>query len=171
MNKVDIPDERAAQDRLGACAQTFTRVREGLNAVIFGQEDVIEQTLITLLAGGHGLLIGVPGLAKTKLVDSLGTVLGLDTSRVRSNRFRPLMKQFFWGFVVACLLLGYCGGQSVDAVKFGVPMVWVARVASLYYYAFFWLIMPIVGLIETPKKLPASIAQSVLGDSAAAAAE
>jgi ubiquinol-cytochrome c reductase cytochrome b subunit len=46
-------------------------------------------------------------------------------------------------------------------------MVWVARVASLYYYAFFWLILPIIGLIETPKKLPASIAQSVLGDSAA----
>jgi ubiquinol-cytochrome c reductase cytochrome b subunit len=49
--------------------------------------------------------------------------------------------------------------------------VWVARVASLYYYAFFWLIMPIVGLIETPRKLPASIAQSVLGDTAAAPAE
>jgi ubiquinol-cytochrome c reductase cytochrome b/c1 subunit len=44
----------------------------------------------------------------------------------------------------------------------------VARIASIYYYAFFWLIMPIVGLIETPKKLPASIAQSVLGDRAAA---
>jgi MoxR-like ATPase len=44
---------------------------------------VIEQTLVTLLAGGHGLLIGVPGLAKTKLVDSLGTVLGLDTARVQ----------------------------------------------------------------------------------------
>ena len=41
----------------------------------------------------------------------------------------------------------------------------------LYYFAFFWVIMPIVGLIETPKKLPASIAQSVLGDTAAAAAE
>jgi len=95
----------------------------------------------------------------------------LDTSRVRSCRFRPLMKQFFWGFVVACVLLGYCGSQSVDAVKFGIPMVWVARVASLYYYAFFWLILPIVGLIETPKKLPASIAQSVLGDNAAQPAE
>ena len=83
MNKVDIPDERAAQDRLAAAAATFGRVRDGLSAVIFGQEDVIEQTLITLLAGGHGLLIGVPGLAKTKLVDSLGTVMGLDTSRVQ----------------------------------------------------------------------------------------
>jgi ubiquinol-cytochrome c reductase cytochrome b subunit len=95
----------------------------------------------------------------------------LDTSRVRSCRFRPLMKQFFWAFAVACVLLGYCGAQSVDAARFGIPLVWVARIASLYYYAFFWLILPIVGLIETPKKLPASIAQSVLGDSAAAPAE
>jgi len=88
----------------------------------------------------------------------------LDTSRVRSCRFRPLMKQFFWAFVVACVLLGYCGSQGVDAAVAGIPLVWVARIASLYYYAFFWLILPIVGLIETPKKLPASIAQSVLGD-------
>jgi ubiquinol-cytochrome c reductase cytochrome b subunit len=49
--------------------------------------------------------------------------------------------------------------------------VWVARISTIYYYAFFWLIMPIVGLIETPRKLPASIAQSVLGDSAATPAE
>jgi MoxR-like ATPase len=83
MNKVDIQDERAAQDRLAAAARTFAGVRDGLSAVIFGQDEVIEQTLITLLAGGHGLLIGVPGLAKTKLVDSLGTVMGLDTSRVQ----------------------------------------------------------------------------------------
>jgi ubiquinol-cytochrome c reductase cytochrome b subunit len=86
----------------------------------------------------------------------------LDTSRVRSCRFRPLMKQFFWAFLVASVLLGYCGSQSVDAARFGVPLVWVARLASLYYFAFFWLIMPIIGLVETPKKLPASIAQSVL---------
>jgi len=95
----------------------------------------------------------------------------LDTSRVRSCRFRPLMKQFFWAFAVCCLILGYCGAQSVDAARFGIPLVWVARLCAIYYYAFFWLIMPIVGLIETPKKLPASIAQSVLGASAAAAAE
>ena len=81
------------------------------------------------------------------------------------------MKQFFWAFAVVCVILGYCGSQSVDAAAFGIPLVWVARICTIYYYAFFWLIMPIVGLIETPKKLPASIAQSVLGDSAAAAAE
>jgi MoxR-like ATPase len=72
-----------APARLSAAAETFAKVKAGLGTVIFGQDAVIEQVLVTLLAGGHGLLIGVPGLAKTKLVDSLGTVLGLDTSRVQ----------------------------------------------------------------------------------------
>ena len=81
MNKVDILDEPAK--RLSASAETFGAVRDGLKAVIFGQDAVIEQVLVTLLAGGHGLLIGVPGLAKTKLVDTLGTVMGLDSSRVQ----------------------------------------------------------------------------------------
>jgi MoxR-like ATPase len=76
----DAPDAPA---RLAASAKIFTAVRDSLNAVIFGQEEVIEQTLVTLLAGGHGLLIGVPGLAKTKLVETLGIVLGLDTSRIQ----------------------------------------------------------------------------------------
>ena len=83
MNKIDILDERDAARRLAASAEAFARVRAGLNTVIFGQDEVVEQTLITLLAGGHGLLIGVPGLAKTKLVDTLAVVMGLDTRRVQ----------------------------------------------------------------------------------------
>jgi MoxR-like ATPase len=75
--------DREASTRLSASAEIFAAVKDALGEAIFGQEMVIEQTLITLLAGGHGLLIGVPGLAKTKLVDTLGTVLGLDTSRVQ----------------------------------------------------------------------------------------
>ncbi len=57
--------------------------RAEIGTVIFGQEQVVEEVLVTLLAGGHGLLVGVPGLAKTKLVDTLGTVLGLDARRVQ----------------------------------------------------------------------------------------
>jgi ubiquinol-cytochrome c reductase cytochrome b subunit len=95
----------------------------------------------------------------------------LDTSRVRSCRYRPLMKQFFWVLAVVSVILGYCGSQGVDAAVAGIPLLWVARIATLYYFAFFWVLMPIIGLIETPKKLPASIAQSVLGDTAAAPAE
>ena len=74
---------REAPARLEKAAETFAGARRRIGEVIFGQDDVIEQTLVTLLAGGHGLLIGVPGLAKTKLVETLATVLGLDTSRIQ----------------------------------------------------------------------------------------
>jgi len=59
------------------------RVKGAVGDVIFGQHSVVERTLVALLAGGHALLVGVPGLAKTKLVDTLGTVLGLDTNRIQ----------------------------------------------------------------------------------------
>jgi ubiquinol-cytochrome c reductase cytochrome b subunit len=48
-----------------------------------------------------------------------------------------------------------------------IPLVWVARLATLYYFGFFWAVMPLLGLIETPKPLPTSIAQPVLGAVAA----
>ena len=64
-------------------AHIFAKVRQATSRVIFGQGDVIEQVLVTLLAGGHGLLIGVPGLAKTRLVETLGVVLGLDWKRIQ----------------------------------------------------------------------------------------
>jgi len=66
-----------------ALGDTLRTVRGAIGRVIFGQTDVVEQTLVTLLAGGHVLLIGVPGLAKTKLVETLGTVLGLDAKRIQ----------------------------------------------------------------------------------------
>ena len=63
--------------------ERLNRVREAIGRVIFGQRDVVDDTLITLLAGGHALLIGVPGLAKTRLVETLGTVLGLEDRRIQ----------------------------------------------------------------------------------------
>ena len=57
--------------------------KNAIGAVIFGQEQVVQQTLITVLSGGHGMLVGVPGLAKTKLVEALGTVLGLEARRIQ----------------------------------------------------------------------------------------
>ena len=66
-----------------ATLERVTAAKAAIGAVIFGQEKVVEQTLVTLLAGGHGLLIGVPGLAKTKLVETLGIVMGLDALRVQ----------------------------------------------------------------------------------------
>jgi len=57
--------------------------REELGKIVFGQENVIDLALITILAGGHGLIVGAPGLAKTKLAASLGTVLGLAEKRIQ----------------------------------------------------------------------------------------
>src|SRR5579862_399867 len=64
-------------------AAHVTAAKAAIGTVIFGQDKVIEQALVTILSGGHALLLGVPGLAKTKLVETLGTVLGLDARRIQ----------------------------------------------------------------------------------------
>ncbi|ACB96413.1 AAA family ATPase [Beijerinckia indica] len=66
-----------------ATLERIAAARSAIEAIIFGQERVVEDALVTLFAGGHGLLVGVPGLAKTKLVETLGTVLGLEARRVQ----------------------------------------------------------------------------------------
>jgi MoxR-like ATPase len=69
-----------------AAETTATNVKaakEAIGNVIFGQEKVVEQALITVLCGGHALLVGLPGLAKTKLVETMGVVLGLDARRIQ----------------------------------------------------------------------------------------
>jgi MoxR-like ATPase len=57
--------------------------KAAIGKVIFGQERVVEQALMTVLSGGHALLVGLPGLAKTKLVETMGIVLGLDARRIQ----------------------------------------------------------------------------------------
>ncbi|NBN76867.1 AAA domain-containing protein [Microvirga tunisiensis] len=71
-----VADAEKAVARIGEARADIARV-------IFGQESVVERALVTILAGGHGLLVGVPGLAKTKLVETLGTVLGLNARRIQ----------------------------------------------------------------------------------------
>ena len=88
----------------------------------------------------------------------------LDFSKVRSARYRPLYKQFFWLFVIACVALGWAGAQSPEGLA-----LWVARIATVYYLAFFWIIMPLLSVIETPKKVPDSISKSVLGGASSSA--
>jgi MoxR-like ATPase len=69
-----------------AAESTAAHVRAAKSAignVIFGQDKVVEQALITVLCGGHALLVGVPGLAKTKLVETMGIALGLDARRIQ----------------------------------------------------------------------------------------
>jgi len=75
--------EAAVSRAAEAALDKIASARAALGTVIFGQQQVIEEALVTLLSGGHGLLVGVPGLAKTKLVESLGKVLGLNARRVQ----------------------------------------------------------------------------------------
>jgi len=76
-------DPDAILGEVEALGARIARVRSAIGKVIFGQEEVVNQTLITLLSGGHVLLVGVPGLGKSRLVETLGTVMGLATKRVQ----------------------------------------------------------------------------------------
>jgi ubiquinol-cytochrome c reductase cytochrome b/c1 subunit len=82
----------------------------------------------------------------------------LDTSNIRSAKYRPMFKWFLWAFFFTVLALGYLGGKPAE----GAYVIW-SRIFTLYYFAFFLLVMPIVGLIETPRKMPRSITDAVLG--------
>ena len=66
-----------------AAGETLSQVRKEIGKAVFGQERVIELALSAILAGGHALLIGAPGLAKTRLVEAIGTALGLDNARIQ----------------------------------------------------------------------------------------
>ncbi|MBI1393343.1 MAG: cytochrome b [Alphaproteobacteria bacterium] len=80
----------------------------------------------------------------------------LDTSKVRSMRYRPIAKLWFAVFVVVCLALGWLGGQPAE----GVYVLW-ARIATAYYFAFFLIILPLLGVMETPRAMPKSISESI----------
>ncbi|NBC33218.1 MAG: cytochrome b [Alphaproteobacteria bacterium] len=84
----------------------------------------------------------------------------LDTSKVRSTRFRPVYKWFFWLFVVDCVVLGYCGAMPAE----GIWLV-LSQLGTIYYFGFFLVIMPLVGKFERPRPLPASISEPVLPQS------
>jgi ubiquinol-cytochrome c reductase cytochrome b subunit len=82
----------------------------------------------------------------------------LDTSKIRSTRYRPMYKVFFWLFVVTCLVLGYLGAKPAEGIY-----VRLAQVFTAYYFLHFLVIMPVVGILETPKAMPSSITEDVLG--------
>ena len=87
----------------------------------------------------------------------------LDRSKVRSASYRPLFKQAFWVFVAVCIGLGYLGAMPAEGLY-----VTIAQVLTFYYFAHFLLILPLLGIFETPKPLPASITESVLGSKSGA---
>ncbi|WP_422377722.1 cytochrome b [Roseibium sp.] len=81
----------------------------------------------------------------------------LDTSKVRSGAYRPLFKQFFWIFAAVCVALGYLGAMPAEGIY-----VTLSRIFTAYYFAHFLIILPMLGFLEKPKPLPASISEAVL---------
>ncbi|MEQ9639654.1 MAG: cytochrome b N-terminal domain-containing protein [Alphaproteobacteria bacterium] len=81
----------------------------------------------------------------------------LDTSRVRSATYRPVYKILFWLFFIDCLILGYCGAMPAEE-----PYLTYSRLATAFYFLFFFPILPLLGWFERPRPLPASISASVL---------
>ena len=82
MPSINETDHQIIADMEGA-AERLGQARTAIGRIIFGQDEVVEQVLIAILGGGHALLVGAPGLAKTKLATTLGRVLGLDEKRVQ----------------------------------------------------------------------------------------
>ncbi|GLS32550.1 ubiquinol-cytochrome c reductase cytochrome b subunit [Mesorhizobium albiziae] len=81
----------------------------------------------------------------------------LDTAKVRSARYRPLYRPLFWLFVANAVFLGWLGSRPAEGAY-----VTMSQLATLYYFAFFVVAMPLLGLIETPRRLPNSITEAVL---------
>jgi len=108
-------------------------------------------------------LLGVLAMFASIIV--LFVIPWLDTSKVRSSKFRPVYKWFFLILFIDCFILGYCGKKAPDDYFLGIEglkVITVGQLATLYYFAHFLLVMPIVGKLERPEPLPASISESVL---------
>jgi ubiquinol-cytochrome c reductase cytochrome b subunit len=100
-------------------------------------------------------LLGVSAMAASILI--LFVVPWLDTSPVRSARFRPVFKVFFWILVADCLLLVFAGGKPPE----GTWLI-LSRFGAAYYFLHFLVVLPLVGRLEQPLPLPTSISQPVL---------
>ena len=118
-------------------------------------------------------------LAMFASIGFLFVVPWLDTSKVRSMRYRPSARTYFWIFVVTCIVLGFCGAHEPDEqvipglASFTLfdsainSYVWLSRIGVLSYFSYFLLVMPILGLRETPLPVPESISKPVLSSGAA----
>ncbi|HTK34764.1 MAG TPA: cytochrome b N-terminal domain-containing protein, partial [Caulobacteraceae bacterium] len=118
---------------------------------------------VLTMFGSIGLLFAVPWL---------------DTSKVRSMRYRPTARWFFLIFIATVFLLGWCGGHEPDDVIItvghlengdptGFTVTWLSRILAVYYYAYFLVVLPLLGLKEKPLPVPDSISTPVLSGGAA----
>jgi quinol-cytochrome oxidoreductase complex cytochrome b subunit len=85
----------------------------------------------------------------------------LDTSKVRSLRFRPIMRWWFWILVADVIVLGYVGANPPEGF-----WIVLGQIATFYYFLHFLVITPLTGKLERPLPQPASIAEAVLGEKA-----
>jgi quinol-cytochrome oxidoreductase complex cytochrome b subunit len=81
----------------------------------------------------------------------------LDTSPVRSARFRPIYKWVFWLLVIDVVALGWVGANPPEGL-----VVTVGQIATLYYFVHFLILFPVIGKVERPRPLPVSIGTAVL---------
>jgi ubiquinol-cytochrome c reductase cytochrome b/c1 subunit len=105
-------------------------------------------------------LIGVVALFSA--IALLAFLPWLDSSPVKSAKYRPVFRVFFWAFVIVCVGLGWLGSQEINDAY-----VLAARILAICYFAFFLIVLPLLGLFETTKPLPPSIAEAVLKKSEA----
>jgi len=108
-----------------------------------------------ILRGIPSKLVGVIALAASIIV--LAFMPWLDTSRVRSANYRPLYRQFLFIFFAAVVGLGYLGSQEPTG-----GYVIATRILTIYYFAFFFVILPLLGLFEKTKPVPNTISEPVL---------
>jgi ubiquinol-cytochrome c reductase cytochrome b subunit len=121
-------------------------------------------------------------LALGLAIGSLFLLPWLDRSKVRSMRYRPTARIYFFIWIVAALALGWCGSQEPQGsvipgvhgptlIDYDINSVtWLSRIAALYYFAYFWVITPLLGFFETPLPAPDSIYTPVLAPAAGGAA-
>jgi len=100
-------------------------------------------------------LIGVVLMFGSILI--LFLVPWVDRSKVRSARYRPIHRQFFWILFIDCLVLGWIGANAPEP-----PYLYIGQVATVYYFLHFIVVIPLVSSIEKPKPVPVSISEPVL---------
>ena len=132
----------------------------------------------------YAILRAVPN--KLMGVIAMGAAIGtlfvlpwLDTSKVRSMRYRPTARIYYFIFVLTCIVLGFCGAHPPDEPVIGTwagpqildsnlnSWVWLSRLSATFYFVYFWLVIPLLGLFETPLPVPESISAPVLSHPAA----
>ena len=114
--------------------------------------------LYAILRSVPDKLMGVIAMLSAILI--LAALPWLDTSKIRSAVFRPLYKQFYWILVADVLILGYVGAMPAEGLY-----LLIARIGTIYYFAHFLIILPVLGLKEKTLPLPLSITDPVLGGS------